>query len=174
VHVANYTGSGELPERVGSGAVITAPYQAFPTGDGFIMIAAGNAAAFEKLSAALGHPEWVQDARFRTNESRIKHTRELEQLIEAQLAGAPTAAWVKRLEQAGVACGPLQDVSQVLAAPQTQALGILQGSADAPLRTVGLPISFDGIRPGARLPPAKHGEHTDQILGKQPESRYQR
>jgi len=166
VHVANYTASGELPARLGSGAVITAPYQAFRTGDGFIMIAAANAAAFEKLSGALGHPEWTQDARFRTNEDRLAHKRELEQLIEAKLAGAATTAWVQCLEQAGVACAPLQDVGEVLSAPQTRGLGILQGSSDEAMRTVGLPISFDGIRPGVRLAPAKHGEHTDQILGK--------
>jgi crotonobetainyl-CoA:carnitine CoA-transferase CaiB-like acyl-CoA transferase len=165
VHVANYTASGELPARLGSGAVITAPYQAFRTRDGFIMVAAANAATFAKLSGALGHPEWAQDARFGTNEDRLAHKQDLEQLIESQLAGGATTEWVERLEQAGVPCAPLQDVGQVVSAPQTQALGILQGASGEALRTVGLPISFDGMRPGVRLAPAKHGEHTDQILG---------
>ena len=166
VHVANYTASGELPARLGSGAVITAPYQAFRTADGFLMIAAANASAFSKLSTALGHPEWPDDPRFRSNEDRIAHKAALERLIEEQLAGAPAAAWVERLEAAGIACGPLHDVGQVLAAPQTEALDILLDAADDRMRTVGLPISFDGSRPGLRLAPAPHGAHTDEILGK--------
>lgn len=165
VHVANYTASGELPARMGSGAAITAPYQAFRTGDGFIMIAAGNGPLFSKMSVALGHPDWARDARFRTNEDRLRHRHDLERLIETELAAGPTSAWVKRLEEAGVPCGPLQDVGQVIAAPHTQALGILQGTQDHRMRTVGLPISFDGVRPGVRLAAAQHGEHTDQILG---------
>lgn len=85
--------------------------------------------------------------------------------VETELAAGPASAWVKRLEEAGVPCGPLQDVGQVIAAPHTQALGILQETLDHRMRTVGLPISFDGVRPGVRLAPAQHGEHTDQILG---------
>ncbi len=166
VHVANYTASGELPARLGSGAVITAPYQAFRTGEGFIMIAAANASAFGKLCEALERPEWADDPRFRTNEDRIRNKRDLEQLIEAVLAGASAREWVERLEAAGVACGPLQDVAQVLASPQTLALGILQNSGAGPMRTVGVPISFDGARPGVRLEPAEHGKHTHEILGK--------
>ncbi|MDB5921808.1 MAG: frc 1 [Betaproteobacteria bacterium] len=168
VPVASYTASGELPVRLGSGAVITAPYGAYRTRDGHMIIAAGNQALFAKLSHALGHREWVDDARFRTNEDRLKNKQHLETLIETELAAKPTLAWVSLLEDAGVPCGPIQDVSQVLTAPQTEALGILQETSHDALRLVGLPISFDGARPGLRLPPAQFGEHTDEILGRTP------
>jgi crotonobetainyl-CoA:carnitine CoA-transferase CaiB-like acyl-CoA transferase len=166
VPVASYTASGELPLRLGSGAAITAPYGAYRTRDGHMIIAAGNQALFSKVSPALGHREWIDDARFRTNEDRLKNKQQLETLIEAQLAARPTTEWVSLLEDAGVPCGPIQDVSQVLSAPQTQALGILQETSQDALRLVGIPISFDGARPGLRLPPAELGEHTDEILGR--------
>jgi crotonobetainyl-CoA:carnitine CoA-transferase CaiB-like acyl-CoA transferase len=165
VPVASYTASGELPARLGSGAAITAPYGAYRTRDGHMMIAAGNQALFAKVSDALGHREWVDDARFRTNEHRLKNKQQLATLIEAVLAAKPTSEWVSLLEDAGVPCGPIQDVRQVLTAPQTEALGILQKTSHDALRLVGLPISFDGARPGMRLPPAALGEHTDEILG---------
>jgi crotonobetainyl-CoA:carnitine CoA-transferase CaiB-like acyl-CoA transferase len=165
VPVASYTASGDLPVRLGSGAVITAPYGAYRTRDGHMIIAAGNQALFAKLSHALGHREWVDDARFRTNEDRLKNKQQLETLIEVVLAAKPTREWVSLLEDAGVPCGPIQDVSQVVTAAQTEALGILQETSHDALRLVGLPISFDGARPCLRLAPAGLGQHTDEILG---------
>jgi len=165
VHVANYTASGDLPVRLGSGAVITAPYQAFRARDGFVVIAAGNAKLFARLSALLGHPEWVEDARFRTNEDRISNSKVLETLIEAELSAKPVSDWVRRLEEAGVPCAPLQDVAQVISAPQTEALGILQRAPGSALGLVGLPVSFDRERPGLREFPPQLGEHNEKIFG---------
>lgn len=165
VHVANFTASGELPARLGSGAVITAPYQAFRAKDGFVVIAAANDSLFRKLVAALGRPGWADDERFRTSEDRLKNKQELVALIEAEVSRRPMSEWIECLEQAGVPCAPIQDVGQVLSAPQTEALGILQSLAGGGLQLVGLPISFGGVRPGVRLPPARLGEHNEEIFG---------
>ena len=166
VPVASYTASGEIPGRLGADALITAPYGAYRTQDGHMMIAAGNQALFAKLADALGHREWVDDVRFRSNEDRLKNKQPLETLIEAELTAKPTRAWVSLLEDLGVPCGPIQDVSQVVTAPQTEALGMLQDTPHAALRLVGLPISFDGARPGLRRSAAALGEHTDELLGR--------
>lgn len=168
VPVASYTASGEVPARLGSGAMITAPYGAYRTCDGHIVIAAGNQSLFERLSRALGHREWVDDVRFRTSEDRLNNKQALEGLIETELSANPTSAWVSLLHQAGVPCGPIHDVSQVVSAPQTQALGMLQKSSDDRLRLVALPISFDGARPGLRTPPPELGKHTREIFGQEP------
>ena len=161
VHVANYSASGEMPARLGSGAVITAPYQAFQARDGFIVIAAGNGALFAKLAQALQHPEWAGDARFRTNEDRLKNKPALVALIEQVLVREPVDHWIRLLEAAAVPCAPIQNVDQVIASAQTNALGILQTALDERLRLVGLPLSFDGVRPPLRMPPPKLGEHNE-------------
>jgi crotonobetainyl-CoA:carnitine CoA-transferase CaiB-like acyl-CoA transferase len=163
VHIANFTASGELPVRLGSGAVITAPYQAFQTQRGYIVIAAGNASLFKKMSIALNHAEWNDDVRFRTNSGRLKNKAALVALIESELRKHPPPFWMKRLERAGVPCAPIQDVKQVIAAKQTQALDILQ-KVGGGLQLVGLPISFDGVRPGLRMPAAKLGQHNSKLF----------
>jgi crotonobetainyl-CoA:carnitine CoA-transferase CaiB-like acyl-CoA transferase len=165
VLVANYSASGELPKRLGSGAVITAPYQAFKTQDGYIVIAAGNGTLFRKMCEALEHPEWADDARFLGNEDRLRNKEVLAVLIEAQLARGTTAHWVVCLEQAGVPCAPIQDTAQVLRDPQTLALDMLQNSARTGLTLMGLPIAFDGERPGLRREPPTLGEHTGAVFG---------
>jgi crotonobetainyl-CoA:carnitine CoA-transferase CaiB-like acyl-CoA transferase len=64
-----------------------------------------------------------------------------------------------------VPCGPVQTLDQVVSHPQTEALGILQPAPDASMRTIGLPVSFDGRRPEwERMAPAL-GEHNGEILG---------
>ena len=165
VLVANYSASGDLPRRLGSGAVITAPYQAFRTKDGYLVIAAGNSVHFNRMCVALSHPEWANDRRFLTNEDRLLNKETLAEMIEAELGRASTAHWISSLEDVGVPCAPIQSVDQVLADSQTKALDILQHSARTNLTLVGLPISFDGARPGLRHEPPTLGEHTEQVLG---------
>jgi len=166
VHVANHAASGEVPGRLGSGAVITAPYQAFRARDGHIVIAAGNGGLFTKLALALGHPEWSDDARFLSNEDRLRNKETLAGLIDEVLSGDSVANWVDCLENAGVPCAPIQDTAQVVSSAQTRALGMVTDAADRHMRYVGLPILFDGSRPAMRMPPAPLGAHNDEVLGR--------
>jgi crotonobetainyl-CoA:carnitine CoA-transferase CaiB-like acyl-CoA transferase len=69
-----------------------------------------------------------------------------------------------RLEEAGVPCGPIQTVDQVAAHPQTAAMGMIQAGPDPAIRTVALPISFDGERAGFSRSAPRLGEHTVEIL----------
>lgn len=164
VLVANYSASGELPRRLGSGAVITAPYQAFRTQDGYIVIAAGNGTLFKRMCEALCHPEWATDPRFVTNEDRLLNKEALAQLIEAELVHSGSSTWIEALEAVGVPCAPIQTVNQVLADAQTAALDILQRTKRTNVTLVGLPISFDSKRPGLRLEPPTLGEHTGVLF----------
>src|SRR2546428_1782557 len=76
-HAMGYFGSGEVPQPQGSGTAMIAPYQAFPTADGYAMIAAGSDALFRRLAAALGAPGLADEARFEDNPSRVRHRRQL-------------------------------------------------------------------------------------------------
>ena len=85
-------------------------------------------------------------------------------MIEAIVATHTTAHWTALLEAAGVPCAPVNDLAQMLAHPQTEALGLVQDVPGTGMRFLGLPISFDGVRPKPIAPPPKLGEHTELLL----------
>ncbi|HEV3183515.1 MAG TPA: CoA transferase [Xanthobacteraceae bacterium] len=163
-HAANYQASGEVPRRHGSGTFGIVPYRGYATSDGHLVIGAGNDNLFRKLAVALGHPEWADDPRFLDNPKRVHNRVALDAMIEEATRTKATAAWQAILEAAGVPSAPMQSVDQVLAHPQTQALGMLQQSPDGRLTIMGLPLSFDGERPPFRRAAPKLGEHTEELL----------
>ena len=107
---------------------MVAPYEVFPTADGELMIAGGNDRLFRSICEVVGLPELVDDPRFRTNPDRVRNRDALVALLVDRLATATTAAWHRRLTDAGVPAAPVADVADVADAEQTQALGILQHS----------------------------------------------
>ena len=161
---ANYQASGELPKRLGSGAIGIVPYRAYATRDSNLVVAAGSEALFRKLAQVLGHPEWGEDARFLTNPKRVENQVALYAMIETEMKTRTTAEWIALLEAAGIPCAPVQNVAEMLAHEQTGALGLIQDVPDSAMKFIGLPLSFDGKRPAIRGRPPKLGEHTRQIL----------
>ena len=141
------------------------PYRGYAAKDGFIVIAAGNDRLFAALAHVLGHPEWIDDPRFRTNPDRVKNQGVLYRWIEDLISTRSKREWATILDQAGVPNAPLQTIAEVLDHPQTKALGMLQQSPQGDITLLGLPISFDGTRPAFRRPPPALGAHTKEILG---------
>ncbi len=150
IAAAQFQSSGELPGRHGSGAATIAPYRAYATSDGYLVVAAGNNALFERLCRLLGHPEWTTDARFQSNPERVRNREVLDALIEALLLKKTRSDWASAMAQAGVPCAPVQTIDQTLAHPQTRALGIVQAVPDSPMTLIGMPARFDGRRPEVR------------------------
>jgi crotonobetainyl-CoA:carnitine CoA-transferase CaiB-like acyl-CoA transferase len=115
----------------------------------------------------LGAPELARDPRFATGAGRMAHLKELETLLSARFQTQPAAYWLSALEEAGVPCGPVNNMLQALADPQTIAREMVvevEHSTLGKVKTVGLPIKFSQtpgkVRSGAPL----YGEHTSAIL----------
>lgn len=159
--LASWSASGSVPGKSGSGTLMIAPYQAFPTSDGELVIAAGNDALFARLARAFCHPEWAEDPRFLTNALRVENKPALAALIAAETTQASTAATAAQLDAAGVPNAPVHTVDQVAAHPQTAASEMLRG-AD-PLRFFGLPMAFDGLRPAREAPAPALGADNDWL-----------
>jgi crotonobetainyl-CoA:carnitine CoA-transferase CaiB-like acyl-CoA transferase len=162
-----YLGSGEVPQPQGSGTAMIAPYQAFPTADGYAMIGAASDALFTRLAGALDAPELLGEPRFADNPSRVRHRAALVDAVSARTRAFKTADLLERLRGAGVPSAPILTLDQVLREPQTQASGMLVGAAHPRLpdyRSLGLPIQWDGRRPGVRRVPPQLGEHTADVL----------
>ncbi len=161
---SQYLGAGVVPGKQGSGAAGIVPYKSYATRDGEIVVAAGSDGLFRRLASAVGHPEWASDRRFVDNPARVVNQVELYAMLDGILLAHETSHWVELFEAAGIPCSPVQDVAQMLAHPQTDALGIVQAVPGTSMRVIGLPVSFDGRRPAPRFGPPKLGEHTDRFF----------
>ena len=159
VHFARYQASNELPERQASGSLAVVIFQAFDTADGQVIVAAANDRLFAKLSVELGHPEWADDPRYKTNADRHANKAPLIADVSEIMRRETSASWVARLEKAGVPCSAINDMAHVRAHPQTAALGIVQPVPEIDLGLMSLPLSLDGERPTIRTRAPHLGEH---------------
>ncbi|HYC94851.1 MAG TPA: CaiB/BaiF CoA-transferase family protein [Sphingomicrobium sp.] len=157
---------GKDPQRLGAGHPNIVPYQPFQAADQPIIIAVGNDRQFARLADIIGHPEWAEDERFRTNAARVAARAELVPVIAEIIAAKPAEAWRELVEKAGIPAGPINSVSQALADPQAVHRGArltLGGGVLGEVPTVGSPIRLDGDRADAPLPPPALGEHGDLL-----------
>ena len=113
----NYLVGGEVPGRLGNAHPNIVPYQVFATRDGFLVLAVGNDGQFRRF-AELNAQSWAEEARFATNENRVRHRDVLTELIATVMKTRTTAGWIALLEQHGIPCGPVNDLAQVFADPQ--------------------------------------------------------
>jgi formyl-CoA transferase/CoA:oxalate CoA-transferase len=166
-HLTGFVGAGAVPAPRGTAFPSIVPYQAFSASDGRLMIAAGNDRLFAALVDALGLPDLASDARFTTNADRVANRAALVPLLEASFAAEPREHWLARLADAGVPAAPVQDVSEVASAEQTEALEILQElphPAVGGLRIPAFPVSIDGERVRHPSAPPELGAHTAEVL----------
>lgn len=163
-HITNPSGDGEAAqeETPPTATSMIAPYETLWCGDEELFIAAGNDRLFQATCQTLGVAELAGDARFVTNESRIRHRRALRELMEARLSTRSAAFWETALRGAGVPCSRVRHVRELPADEQVQALGligqvpVMMTSADVALR----PFRIDGHRGEAGEVPLQVGEAT--------------
>lgn len=160
---AQVLASGQVTPKQGSGSPGIVPYKGYATADGEVVVAAGSDALFRSMAKVLGHPEWVDDTRFANNPARVAHGTELYGLIDALMLQQPSAHWIEALEAAGVPCAPVNNLQQMMAHPQTEALGLVQDVPGSGMRFIGLPISFNGQRPQPRSAPPTLGQHNELL-----------
>lgn len=163
----NYLTTGKAPKRLGNAHPNIVPYQDFPTADGDFILTVGNDGQFRKFAEVAGQPQWADDPRFATNKMRVANRAALIPLIRQATVFKTTAEWVVQLEQAGVPCGPINDLAQTFADPQVQARGLaielphaLAGTVPqvaSPIRLSNTPIEY-------RNAPPLLGEHTMEVL----------
>jgi crotonobetainyl-CoA:carnitine CoA-transferase CaiB-like acyl-CoA transferase len=158
---------GRAPGPAGQHHPLSSPYGRFRARDGYLNIAAGNDAMWEKLAGALGRPELVEDARFADAGGRLRDRDALTQEMEATLVREDVAHWVAVLNEAGVPCGPVLDLEQVFSDPQVLARRMLVELAHPEVgtfKTTGLPVKLSRSPGRIERRPPLHGEHSDEIL----------
>ncbi|MGN6279675.1 MAG: CaiB/BaiF CoA transferase family protein [Sphingomonas sp.] len=161
----NYLVSGVSPTRLGNAHPNIAPYAAFPTADGWFILAVGNDSQFRRFCAIVGLDDMAQDPRFATNPSRVANRDDLTECVTEATQRFHRDDLLARLEAAGVPAGPINTVAQAFADPQVihrgMALDIVRdGGASVP--GVRMPIRFSDAdlvldRPAPALPSEKRG-----------------
>ena len=159
--LGHHLATGEEPRRWGTGHPDIVPYQVFAARDGHLVVAVGNDAQFGRLTDVLG---LTPDRRFATNPDRLALRDELVPLLSAAIAARGRDELLRALTAADVPAGPVNTVSEALAAMQAAHAGSWTQVADG-IRLAPDPIRIDGGRLPLRAAPPRPGQHTDAILG---------
>ena len=156
----------EVPGQAGNDHPTSIPTGVFPTSDGYINIAAAGQHMWVKVKeifadSAFDNPDFDSAA------GRSKHRKAVNALIEKHTRQSTSAAWIERLNAAGIPCGEISSIDQVFANPQVKHLGMAQDMPSherGPTKAVAQPIKFSRSRSKLVQPPPLMGEHTDEIL----------
>ena len=161
-----YFGRGEVPHRAGNDHPVSSPYGTFKALDGYINVAPAGDQMWERFARALGREDLIRDSRFKTNDLRYQHRKEINQIINDLTSRRSMAEWVESLNTAGVPCGPIYDLAQAFADPQIQhqemVLELEQPSGK--VRTLGFPIKLSKTPAALHGPAPQLGQHTHDIL----------
>jgi crotonobetainyl-CoA:carnitine CoA-transferase CaiB-like acyl-CoA transferase len=166
-HAAIQFATGVSPGPTGSAHILTAPYQAFHARDGWINIGGANQPNWERIADVLGHPEWRDDPRFRTNSDRMKNRDALVQAMNSVLSTRDKADWIAAFDNADVPVGPVNSIGEALEHPQTLARGMvvdLVHPEAGPTRAIGCPVHFSETPTAVERPAPLLGQHTRELL----------
>jgi formyl-CoA transferase len=168
VNVAsNVLVSGKGGGRFGNGHPSIVPYTTYRAADAMMALAVGNDGQFARTAEVLGHPEWADDPRFKTNRARVENRTAVDGMIGDILSRDAADAWLGKLKAVGVPCGRINSVAGALADPQTAARSMVE-VAEHPtigaLKMLGIPFKFSETTPNVRRAPPTLGQHTDEIL----------
>ncbi len=163
----NYLASGDSPGRLGNAHPNIVPYQAFQTADGYIILAIGNDAQFEKFCDLANSSELAADERFRSNSNRVKNRETLVPQVEKIMLQKSSIEWLDALNERAIPCGPINNVEQVFDDPQVRHRG-MQLELDHPVAgkvaSVANPIKLSVTPVEYQQAPPMLGEHTNSVL----------
>ncbi|MEO8751623.1 MAG: CoA transferase [Casimicrobiaceae bacterium] len=152
---------------LGSGHPQLVPYQAFPTQDGHVVVATGTNKTYREFCKAIDRPDLIDDERFASNPSRVKHRLEIVRELSAVFRTRTTAEWLVVLEAADVPCAPVNDLATAYDELQATSPGMKQLVAHPEIGTLsqlGVPFRFSEAGGDIRRPPPMLGEHTEEVL----------
>jgi crotonobetainyl-CoA:carnitine CoA-transferase CaiB-like acyl-CoA transferase len=163
----NYLATGENPARLGNQHPNIAPYQEFPTKDGYLILAVGNDPTFERFCKAFGQEALLADPRFATNPIRVQNRQLVTDTLTPVMKSKTTAEWIDALEALKIGCGPINTLEEVFADPHVQAremvVEMAHGSGET-VKVIANPVKLSATPPSYRSAPPVLGEHTNAVL----------
>ncbi|GAB6171586.1 CaiB/BaiF CoA-transferase family protein [Paradesulfitobacterium aromaticivorans] len=165
----NVMATGKVPGRLGSGHPSLVPYQVFETKDGYVIIAVPNDGLWLKMCDALGLDNLRDHPKFAVNANRVKHRDELVGLITEFTRSQTTEDISKRLKEAGVPGGPINNIAEVLAEPQVihrELIQEIEHPTIGTLKMLGIPIKLSETPGSIRMAPPTLGQNNNEVLSR--------
>lgn len=162
-----YFATGKAPKRMGNRHPTIVPYETLEASDGEFVVAVGNEQLWRSFCSLLSLDTLTDDPRFATNKDRVQHRDELRTILIEQLKTQTVAQCIATFKEAGIPCGAVRDLEQVLTDPQIveRAMVIaMEHPVAGAIRTLGVPIKLADTPGAVRTPPPTLGQHTDRIL----------
>jgi crotonobetainyl-CoA:carnitine CoA-transferase CaiB-like acyl-CoA transferase len=163
----NYFASGQVPARMGNRHPTIVPYESFHASDGEFVIAGGNDEIWRRLCHVIGRPELAEDPRYCTNKERVTRYEDVRAELDGALVKRTREEWVRELTAAGVPCGSVRGISEVLADPQLAAremVAEVQHATIGTARVINSPVKLSETPPSIRTAPPTLGQHTTAVL----------
>jgi len=166
-HATGFMGTGVEPKRMGSGHPSLVPYQSFNSSHGQFIIGCANQGLWERMARAIGQEGMLDDSRYTTNTDRVDHRAECVGELNTVFATNTTDHWVDLIVAAGVPCGPINTVSEVVSNPQVLARNMI-AEVDHPnvpnLKFPNSPLKLTDSPATIRRVPPLLGQHSEEIL----------
>ncbi len=163
----HFLATGEAPQRVGNRHPMITPYESFESHDGYVIFAVGNQRLWESFIRVLKRPDLNEDPRFADMAARNRHAAELKEILEQITGQKTTAEWIEIMEQAGIPCGRIRTLDQVLTDPHVKAREMVveqKHPTAGKIKLIGVPVKLS-LTPGeVTAPPPTLGQHTGEIL----------
>lgn len=164
-----YFATGELPKPIGTRHPIATPFQAFPTKDGWIVLALswGVENQWELLCATIGRVDLIDDPRFDTPYLRTEHHAELEPILNEAMRQKTTSEWLREFDAIGLPCGPLNNIAQAAEHPQVVARRMLldvEHPRIGRLKLPDTPVKLSRTPGGIKGPSPALGQDTYEVL----------
>ncbi len=158
--------TGEAPGRLGNRHPSLAPYESFPTADGYVIVGVGNDGLWQRFCKAVDRED-LDQPRFKTNPDRVRNYSALKSLLDSLFTSASSDHWVEKLESAGIPVGRVRSIPEVFENPQIDARH-MRIEVDHPVvgrfPMTGNPIKMEGVNEQEPMPPPLLGQHTEEVL----------
>ncbi|MCS6891444.1 MAG: CoA transferase [Rhodovarius sp.] len=158
---------GDLPGQAGNDHPVNTPMGVFPAADKPINIAASSPRLWEVFCRVAGREDWLRKPEWATPQGRTADRAALNAAIAEETRKRPAAWWVERLEEAGIPCGPINNIREVFEDPQVRHLDKVwhvPHPRRGRLPVMGSPLNLEGLTPGIRRGVPEAGEHAEEIL----------
>ena len=166
-HANNYFGTGKLPPRRGNKHPSITPYEMYACKDGYFNLGVGNDSLWRRFCDAMGLGDIKEDPKFAVNKDRVDNRLELQEILDAFFAEKTVGETLDTLRGAGIPCGPINNLAQVLSEPQILAREMVVDvdvPVAGPTKVTGVPIKLSKTPGAVRTPPPTLGQHTDEVL----------